>query len=46
MNTFGINRIKAKVESKNETVNSQVINEENSNAEKVLENTETNTVNE
>ena len=46
MNTFGINRIKAKVESKNETVNSQVINEENSNVEKVLENTETNTVNE
>ena len=46
MNTFCINIIKAKVESKNETVNSQVINEENSNAEKVLENTETNTVNE
>ena len=39
MNTFGINKLKAKVESKNETVNSQVINDENSNAEEVSENT-------
>ena len=39
MNTFGINRLKAKVESKNEMVNSQVINDENSNAEEVSENT-------
>ena len=39
MNTFGINKLKAKVESKNETVNSQVINNETSNAEEVSENT-------
>lgn len=39
MNTFGINKLKARVESKNETVNSQVINDENSNAEEVSENT-------
>ncbi len=39
MNTFGINKLKAKVESKNETVNSQVINNETSNTEEVSENT-------
>lgn len=39
MNTFGINKLKARVESKNETVNSQVINDENSNTEEVSENT-------
>ncbi len=37
MNTFGINKLKASVESKNETVNSQVIDEENSNTEEVTE---------
>ena len=39
MNTFGINKLKSRVESKNETVNSQVINDENSNTEEVSENT-------